>query len=207
MFLADVVVGRAATVSRCHTVIFRDGSGCDLLRLHRFLFPEWARSSRENAIGGSTSTTDVASPRPKVPSLQRGGGWVRLVHDLWIAQPRALPVQPGIRRLAEPRLASSILSSRSASAFSSRTKTRPGDPGSWARASNESVRAVETGPKRKTGTRPELMHGKNDQLKGDDLAKPVENRKSPSCGSDHIDALPFVLSCRQQNARSNDPVP
>ena len=56
-----------------------------------------------------------------------------------------LPVQPGIRRLAEPLLASSISSSRSASAFSSRTKTRPGDPGSWARASNESVRAVETG--------------------------------------------------------------
>ena len=89
-------------------------------------------------------------------------------------RPPGLPVQPGVRRLvapdgpvddshgardhealeialahlrypAEPQFASSILSSRSASAFSSRTKTRPGDPGSWARASNESVRAVETG--------------------------------------------------------------
>ena len=75
--LADVVIGRAATVSRCHTVIYRDGSGCDLLRLHRVLHRS-GLAHRARMPSGVDEHHRCYIASTKVPSLQRGGGWVAL---------------------------------------------------------------------------------------------------------------------------------
>ena len=64
-------------ISRCHTVIFRDGSGCDVLRLNRFLFRS-GLAHRARMPSGVDEHHRCCIASTKVPSLQRGGGWVAL---------------------------------------------------------------------------------------------------------------------------------
>ena len=68
-------------------VIFRDGNGRDFLRLHRVLHRS-GLAHRARMPSGIGEHHRCCITSTKVPSLQRRR-MGRLVHDLWIAQPRA----------------------------------------------------------------------------------------------------------------------